>query len=53
MEWAVLDWNELAMRSYRRVGAEPQSEWTVWRLTGSKLAALAAEPDTQGPEPKA
>ena len=41
MEWSVLDWNEMAMRSYRRVGAEPMTEWTVWRLTGTKLEDLA------------
>lgn len=44
MEWAVLDWNELAMKSYRRVGAAPLDEWTVWRLTGGALESLAAEP---------
>ena len=41
MEWAVLDWNELAMKSYRRAGAKPQDEWTVWRLTGKALEDLA------------
>jgi len=44
MEWSVLDWNELAMKSYRGVGAAPLNEWTVWRLTGGALEALAAEP---------
>ena len=44
MEWSVLDWNELAMKSYRRVGATPLDEWTVWRLAGKALEALAAEP---------
>ena len=43
MEWSVLDWNELAMKSYRRVGAAPLDEWTVWRLTGSALESLAAQ----------
>ena len=46
MEWAVLDWNELAMKSYRRVGAATCDEWTVWRLTGGALESLAAEPST-------
>ena len=41
MEWAVLDWNELAMKSYQRAGAKPQDEWTVWRLTGKALEDLA------------
>ena len=41
MEWSVLDWNEPALAVYRRVGAEPMSEWTVQRLTGNALRALA------------
>ena len=40
-EWAVLDWNESAIRFYRSVGAEPQSEWTVYRVTGEALGRLA------------
>jgi GNAT superfamily N-acetyltransferase len=40
-EWAVLDWNEPALRFYAQLGAAPQSEWTVQRLTGAPLAALA------------
>jgi GNAT superfamily N-acetyltransferase len=42
MEWSVLDWNELAIRFYRRIGARPMSDWTVYRLTGDALARLAA-----------
>ena len=42
-EWSVLDWNELAISSYRRAGAVPMDEWTVYRLTGEPLRALAAE----------
>lgn len=42
MEWAVLDWNEPALRVYRAVGARPMNEWTVQRLTGQALADLAA-----------
>ncbi len=42
-EWSVLDWNELAIRSYRRAGAVPMDEWTVWRLTGEPLRRLADE----------
>lgn len=41
-EWAVLDWNEPAIRFYRALGAEPMEEWTVFRLTGEALAKLAA-----------
>lgn len=42
-EWSVLDWNELAISSYRRAGAVPMDEWTVYRLAGEPLRALAAE----------
>ena len=41
-EWSVLDWNEPALKFYRSLGALPQAEWTVQRLTGAPLAALAA-----------
>jgi GNAT superfamily N-acetyltransferase len=40
-EWSVLDWNEPALRFYARLGAVPQSEWTVQRVTGAPLAQLA------------
>lgn len=42
LEWAVLDWNEPALRFYRRVGARPLDDWTVYRLTGEPLERLAA-----------
>jgi len=41
-EWSVLDWNEPALKFYRSLGAVPLTEWTVQRLTGASLAALAA-----------
>jgi GNAT superfamily N-acetyltransferase len=41
MEWAVLDWNEPAIRFYRTLGARGMNEWTVFRLTGTELHALA------------
>jgi len=41
-EWSVLDWNEKALGVYRSIGARPQDEWTVQRLTGPALHALAA-----------
>jgi len=44
MEWAVLDWNETASRFYRSLGAEPMSDWTVFRLTGDALTRLGASP---------
>ncbi|HEU0275690.1 MAG TPA: GNAT family N-acetyltransferase [Candidatus Udaeobacter sp.] len=41
MEWAVLDWNEPAIKFYRALGAKPMHEWTVFRLTGDTIATLA------------
>jgi GNAT superfamily N-acetyltransferase len=41
MEWSVLDWNELALGVYRKIGARPMDEWTVQRLTGDALRSLA------------
>lgn len=41
MEWAVLDWNEPAIQFYRKLGAKPMNEWTVFRLTGDGIAKLA------------
>jgi GNAT superfamily N-acetyltransferase len=43
MEWAVLDWNVDAIRFYERLGAKPNLEWTVYRLTGESLEALAGK----------
>jgi GNAT superfamily N-acetyltransferase len=42
VEWAVLDWNAPAIGFYERLGATPNSEWTVYRLTGASLATLAS-----------
>ncbi|MET2010332.1 GNAT family N-acetyltransferase [Microbacterium chocolatum] len=42
LEWTVLDWNTPAVEFYRAIGAEPMSEWTTQRMTGDRLAALAA-----------
>jgi GNAT superfamily N-acetyltransferase len=41
-EWSVLDWNRAAIEFYRRLGAVPMDEWTVYRVSGPALAALAA-----------
>jgi len=41
MEWQVLDWNAPAHRFYAGLGAKPMPEWTVLRLGGAALAALA------------
>jgi GNAT superfamily N-acetyltransferase len=41
LEWWVLDWNEPAIGVYRAIGALPMDDWTVYRLTGPALDALA------------
>jgi GNAT superfamily N-acetyltransferase len=41
LEWWVLDWNEPAIGFYRGLGAVPMSDWTVYRLAGERLRALA------------
>jgi GNAT superfamily N-acetyltransferase len=41
LEWSVLDWNEPAIRFYESLGAVPMNEWTMFRLTGDALQALA------------
>jgi hypothetical protein len=46
MEWAVLDWNEPAIKFYRALGATPMHEWTVFRLTRDEIAKLADAADT-------
>jgi len=43
MEWAVLDWNESAIKFYERLGARPNSDWTIYRLAGEPLRALAGK----------
>jgi GNAT superfamily N-acetyltransferase len=41
LEWAVLDWNQPAIDFYKKLGAVPMSEWTVFRITGKLLDDLA------------
>jgi GNAT superfamily N-acetyltransferase len=43
LEWAALDWNELALGFYRGIGARTMDEWTALRFDGDALARLAAE----------
>jgi GNAT superfamily N-acetyltransferase len=42
LEWSVLDWNTPAIDFYRALGSRAMDEWTVERLTGDRLLALAA-----------
>ncbi len=41
LEWSVLDWNEPAINFYKKLGALPMSEWTVFRVTGKEMKKLA------------
>jgi GNAT superfamily N-acetyltransferase len=41
LEWSVLDWNTRARSFYEALGAAPMTEWTVHRVTGPALQALA------------
>ena len=41
LEWAVLNWNHPAIEFYKSLGAQPMNEWTVYRLTGVSMRALA------------
>ena len=43
VEWSVLDWNEPAIKFYQSMGAKPQDEWTVYRLTGEALKSFASK----------
>ena len=41
LEWSVLDWNEPAIGFYRKLGARLMDDWSICRLTGDALCALA------------
>ncbi|MBW8753641.1 MAG: GNAT family N-acetyltransferase [Sphingomonadales bacterium] len=41
-EWCVLDWNAPAISFYEKLGARPMSDWTVMRVDGDALLALAS-----------
>ncbi|MDQ1468731.1 MAG: hypothetical protein QOJ99_211 [Bryobacterales bacterium] len=40
VEWSVLDWNEPSIGFYKKLGAVPLDEWTIFRLTGEALETL-------------
>ena len=40
LEWRVLDWNEPSIAFYKRLGAQPLSDWTVFRVSGAALREL-------------
>lgn len=41
LEWACLDWNELAIGFYEGLGARPQEDWIVFRLVEDEVKELA------------
>lgn len=41
VEWWCLDWNKPSIDFYTKLGAEPMSEWTVYRLNNDKITAIA------------
>ena len=41
VDWAVLNWNELAIDFYKQIGAKPMDHWRSFRLTGDSLAQIA------------
>lgn len=41
LEWSCLDWNKPSIDFYLSLGAEPMSDWTIYRLTGDTLKAMA------------
>ena len=43
LEWSVLNWNEMAIKFYLKIGASPLDEWTIFRGAGNKLKELAEE----------
>jgi GNAT superfamily N-acetyltransferase len=43
VEWSVLDWNDPAIGFYKKLGATPMDEWTIFRLTGDAISALAGQ----------
>ena len=45
MDWWCLDWNESSIAFYRRMGAIPMKDWTVYQLEAEALSALAKDGD--------
>ena len=45
VEWWCLDWNRPSIGFYRSLGARAMDDWTVYRLTGDAMKALAETAD--------
>ena len=45
-EWSVLDWNQRAIDFYKKLGAVPLNDWTMFRVTDEALLALGKSATT-------
>lgn len=45
MEWVVLDWNQLAIDFYEKLGARRMEEWYTYRLTDEQMREIASAPE--------
>jgi len=45
MEWVVLDWNQLAIDFYEKLGARRMEEWYTYRLTDEQMREIARAPE--------
>jgi GNAT superfamily N-acetyltransferase len=43
VEWVVLEWNELALDRYRKLGAEVATDWRIMGIEGEALGMLAGK----------
>ncbi|MGI1659951.1 MAG: GNAT family N-acetyltransferase [Desulfitobacterium sp.] len=43
LEWWCLDWNKSSIGFYKRIGAVPMDDWTVYRVYDTALDQLARE----------
>ena len=43
LEWWCLDWNKPSIDFYLGMGAKAMSDWTVYRIDGERLEAMAAD----------
>lgn len=50
LEWWCLDWNKSSIDFYLSLGAEPMSDWTVYRIAGDTLKQLGIIPAAKPPE---
>lgn len=45
LDWWCLDWNEPSIKFYKKMGAIPMDEWTVYRVENEALKNLSKELD--------